>query len=385
MKRTIVFFLFILIETSSYAQLKFYTNNGKTEVKQGKCGMADLSVKIALPQGITKFTKVRFFVFLTPNRSSGSQAIYHCVWEKSELVGKTEMVVSLKTIDGTNEFYYGGYGIHWGASLGSKSSLNIDNPCTDENRAEQIWNLSFELEGLTFLNNSYIDGLTDGVKHPTYQASSLKKWDNAFPFDYGFTDQNIYTLDKSFSVKKTYDFPIRIDTYEKEMVLSFNGSDIIGQIKNVSNLTLEEVKQDFLKALKNNTLMKSEARKLDWTIELCYPCYAKKIKGNSETDLKMKEICNAPNDWKAMKVAGLDGFVLDIPRTLHINRWNKDYSSCSSSEDVKWSNLLFFVVENKGKIYACTLEYRSGDVYSGESLPLVEKFFKEVLNSFKTY
>jgi len=383
MKKTILTLSLFLTVLTNYSQLKFYTNGGKTEVKQGKCGMSDLSVKVPLPAGITKYTKVRFFVFLTPNRSSASQAIYHCVWEKEELAGKTEIVVPLKKTDGSNDFYYGGYGIHWGTSLGSQSSLNIDNPCTDESRAEQIWNLSFELEGLTFLNNSYIDGLTDGVKHPTYQATSIKKWDNAIPFDYGFADPSIYTADKSFSVKKTYDFPVRIDPYEKEMTLSFNGSDILGQIKSVSGVSAEEVKQDFIKALKNNTLLKKEETKLEWNIELCYPCYAKKIKGSSDADSKMKEICNTPADWKPVKISGRDGFVLDIPRTLHFNRWNKEYLSASS--EPKWSNLLVFVVEHNGKIFTGTLEYRSGDDYAGESLPAVEKFFKDVLNSFKAY
>ncbi len=383
MKKSLFTLLLVLASIFSNAQLRFYTNGGKTEVKQGSCGMADLSVKVPLPAGTSKYDRVRFFIFLTPNAKSTSQAVYHCVWKKQDLAGKSEVMVDLKTADGSNDFYYGGYGIHWGSSLGSASALDIDKPCSDENRADQIWNLSFELEGSMYTGDAYIDGMTDGLKRPTYQATSLKSWDNAFPFDYGYTDPNIYTTNKTFSIKKKYDVPVDISAYEDEMSLSV-ASQILCTFKSYTNTNTEEVKQDIIKAIKNKTLLKSEETKFSWNLEICYPCFAKKIKASDDTnaDATMKSICTNQSSWKPAKVGGKDGFVLDIPKTLHMNRWSPDYSNIRTNSEVTWAKFMAFVVESNGMVYTGIIEYREG---ANAESPIVEKLFNDIYQSFKIY
>ena len=378
MKKAILILSLFLVAFEQQAQLKFYSGGGKTEVKQGKCGMTDLKVRIPVPANAASFDKLKFHVFLTPNSKTMldpySSPVFIAFIEKEDYAGKATIDLVLKGEDGSSQF------AHRNSAV---SIMDIDAPCSDEKRIEQNFKLSFELEGLKFLKNIIN---ANGEQEPQYTAVSIKKFPDAFPFDYGFSDPNVYTLDKSFSVKKSYDFPVRVDPYEKEMTLSFSGSDILGQLKSVSGLSIEEVKEDALKALRNNTLPKTEETKVSWNMEMCYPCLAKKIKSSddADADAKLKTACATTATWTATKISGLDGFVLDVPRTLHYYRWSKEASKISSSE-LKWGTLLIFAVEKKGKVYIGTFEFRSGDAYDGESIKLVEKFFKEAMASFKVY
>ena len=386
MKTITLILLLSLITSTGFAQLKFFTNDGKTEVKQGKCGLTDLMVKVPIPETAANYDKLRFFVFLTPNRESNSQAIYECHLEKDMFKGKKEVQIILKSTDGTNEFYYGRYGMNWGNTFGSTSSLNIDKPCSNPERVEQIYNISFELEGMKFLKNDY---LTDGNlgKQPIYQLSILKKWPNAFPMDYGVVDFNSMSSDKSFSISKTYDVPVEISHDDDETVISVN-SAIIGSLKSIpaSQNSIEEVKTDIILALKKGTLYNYEDPKLRWNIDLCYPCYAKKIKkgGNADLNTQLKEICASPAEWKPAKISGLDGYILDIPKTIDAQNWSAEDSKprVSEGDEIPWRKFMAFAVESKGKVFVGVIEYRKGN-QAGEEI--IAKFFNDIVASFKIY
>jgi hypothetical protein len=386
MKTITLALLLSLITATGFAQLKFFTNNGKTEIKQGKCGLSDLMVKVPIPETAANYDKLRFFVFLTPNRETNSQAIYECHLEKDMFKGKKEVQIVLKSSDGTNDFYYGRYSFDWGNTFGSPNSLDIDKPCSNPERVDQIYNISFELQGQKFQKKQDV-GQSNIDIQPIYQSVILKKWPNAFPMDYGVVDFNSMSTDKSFSISKTYDVSAEIQHYDEETVISV-GSAILGTFKSIpaSQHSIEDVKADIILTLKKRTLYKYEDPKLSWNIDLCYPCYAKKVKKGDHADLntQLKEICTAPADWKPAKLSGLDGFILDIPKTLDFQNWSAEDSKprVSEGDDIPWRKFMAFAVESKGKVFVGVIEYRKGN-QAGEEI--IAKFFNDVVASFKVY
>lgn len=386
MKKVFLCLLLVLAIGTSFAQLKFYTNGGKTEIKQAKCGIRDLQVKVPIPETVNNYDKLRFYLFLTPKRESGSQLIYECHFEKEVFNGKKELMITLKSEDGSNDFYSGRYGMNWGYAMGDPSALNIDKPCNNPERIDQIYLISFELEGMKFQKMDYLSEGNSG-KQPIYQTVLLKKWPNAFPIDYGIVDINSMSSDKSFSIRKTYDIPVEIRHDNDETVISVS-SAILGSIRSfpATQHSIEELKADLILGIKKTTLYNYEDPKLRWNIELCYPCYAKKVKKGSHAELndKLKEICASPADWKPAIVGGMDGFILDIPQTLDSQNWSAEDSKprVAEGDEIPWRRLMAFVVESKGKIVIGVVEYRRGNE-SGS--PMVANFFNDLVSSIKVY
>ncbi len=389
----------LLVTPGQSQQLKFYTNQGKQEVKQAGCQTKDLMVKVPIPANASGYDKVRFFVFRTSNAASESQAVYQCVWDKEDLKGKTEMMVVLKSEDNVNEFHYGGYGINWGNPTGSGSALKMDEPCADESRTDQIWKISFELEGMKLNRVDYIPGITTGVKYPIYNLNTLKKWPDALPYDYGKVDMSFYSSDRSFSVKKVYsvtyngktlDMPAEISVQDAELYARLGSGMMTITSFPTSKMSVEDVKQDLIKRIKKSTLASVKANeepKESWPLNFCYPCYSKKLKkaGIDEYDNAMAEECTNKADWKPAKISGNDGFVFLTNRGLlsELFAWSFDEQKAVADNDgvIRWQSVHLFVVEHKGKVFV-GIGTNTSDKKSSEYLP---KFYNDVMESLKLY
>lgn len=385
MKKLSFICLMVLLLKLNSQELKFYTSENKTEVKQASFKTKDLTVKVPLPANISNYDKIVFLAIISPYREFRTQVAYHITWEKEALIGKKEVEIVLKSEDGINEFHKG-FVLPDGVSYGDASALKIDWPATDLERTDQIWKLSFELQGLKF---ERIAVNTLGVRAPVYNSNSLKKWNNYLPYDYGAADQAYYSQDKTFSVSKKYDADTEISAGEDkgQQWLNLSAGPVLFQIKTFDKTTVEEIKQDIVKSLKNNSLATGSNTKFDYNIELCYPCYAKKIRSCTEDKATInivKESCSSITDWKPSKVGGLDGFVLDIPNAITKYEWRTDGTMvCVDSTDpFPWKKLFIFVVENKGKVYTGVLEHRNGTKPASE---LAIKLFNDFFSSFKIY
>lgn len=387
-KKQLTLILLVFCLSGFTQDLKFFTNNGKTEVKQGNCNIKDLIVKVPIPPNAASYDRVRFWVFVSPNRNTNTYAAYHCNWEKGALAGKKEITIVLKNETGENEFYQGEYAKDYGrAPLGSPSALNINKPCNDVERVDQIYNLSFELEGMKYLRDDNV-GVGHYQKEPIYQLSILKKWHNIFPYDYGKVDPAYFSEDKLFSVKKTYDNPTELSTSGNEIKVSMaNGLMKIEHIPSTT-MSLEEMKLDIIKAIKKATLasIKSSEEPKSWSLEFCYPCYSKKLKKSTfeEYDNAMAIECAQPADWKPVKIDGKDGFVFSTNRGLKSANydWNFEAQKPELRDDGKihWVSLFVFLVEHKGQVFVGL--GTNGYVGSPEFMP---KFYNDVMESFKLY
>lgn len=388
MKKAFIILLCILVVHTSLAQeLKFFTSQGSKEVKQANCSMNDLTVKVPIPAIAATYDKVRFFVFVTPNRAAKSQAIYHVTWNKDDIAGKKEVELVLKSEDGVNEFYYGGYGMINGVSYGSGSALKMDWPCNDEKRTEQIWKISFELEGLKYARHDFNE---TGVKEPVYNLNTLKKWHDALSYDYGKVDFNFYSEDKTFSIKKVYDYETTFYPMGNEVRIAMgNGIMVINHFP-TSKMNIDEVKSDIIKSIKRSTLgsvKSSEEPKESWPMEFCYPCFSKKLKkgGNEEYDKAMEAECANVADWRPEKIGGQDGFVFTTNFGLKSAgyAWNYDSQKPVIPDDgkIKWQSVLVFVVQFKEKVFVGIGYYTE----TGKSPEYLPKFYKDIVQSFKVY
>lgn len=368
-------------------ELKFYTSDGKTEVKQASCKTKDLLVKVPIPANSSTYDKIRFFVFVTPNRQAKSSAVYHVTWQKEELAGVKEMTLVLKSEDKVNEFHYGGYGMPNGVSYGNGSALDIDFPCSLDTRTEQFYKLSFELEGLKFSRYGFNE---TGVKEAVYSLNTLKKWHDYFTYDYGKADQNMYTEDRKFSIKKVYDNETELQVSKSE-IAAYMGAGLMNiRYLPVSSMSVEDIKKDIINTIKKGTLnsiKSSEEPKESWQMEFCYPCYAKKIKkgGDQQIDDQVAKECASPADWKPIKINGKDGFVFETNFGLKSGArgWDRESSKPLPFEDERfgWQSFLAFVVEHEGNVYV-GVGYNTSEYKSAPYLP---KFFKDVMESIKFY
>ncbi len=389
MKKTLFLALFAFLFTMANAQLKFFTDGGKTEVKQGKVGMKDLMVRVPIPAGLNTFDKARLYIWLTPNSSVSSLDVYYYTLEKEVFLNKKTVDIILKNPDGSSTFEY---------SSVAGSFMEIDHPAKDPTRSEQVFQLSFELQGMKFEKYTF----DNGNKEPYYSFAKLSKYYNIFPFDYGKAESDYFSQSKICSIKKKYDINVDLaapfgETDGIRAILytqaqgDYNGGTAMFDIVThpVSEMSLEETKTDimnYLIASSSARLTKklTEAKK-NYNMEIFYPCYSKKNgkSGSSEVDKMVDEMCANPVSWQAKKVGNLDGFILDFPfvHSRHC-KYGDDYKTAMGVDHAhKKHKLVVFVGEHKGKIFVG----KGVNLDGPPTTPEITKFFNDVIASFKVY
>lgn len=385
MKKVISLSLILCWAASSFAQLKFFTDNGKTEVKQGKCGMKDLMVRVPVPASMTNYEKARFYIYLSPKSSARALGVYYYSMNKADYAGKKTVDIVIKAEDGTSAFEY---------ASAAGSYMEIDFVCTYEKRADQIFNLSFEWQGVTIEQQPY--------EEPKMFFASLQKFYDSFPFDFGKTEPDYYSANRSFSLKKSYEVDADVSRhafFDESLRASFgivgdgkyNPGEAVVYVHSYpsSVMSLEETKKDivtYLTKMSSPSMSKKATdSKTDWHLEFFYPCYSSKNgkSGDAELDKKVEQMCTTPAAWQSKKVGNLPASVLEFPVIFDKGYKNDDgyKTSVSTNYEGRTRKLVIWAGELNGKIFVGRAYIEGGPPTPAEAL----KFLDDAMNSFKAY
>jgi len=413
-----------------FGQLSFYTENGGKKITQGNLKLDDIQVVFPIESSYLNHDQVQFSIAVSPNSEYKTLAVYSAQIKSDQLKGKKEVKLWLKRSGGNSDFKYG-YQV-----------MDINWPANDRKRTQQIWNLSLKVHGMDVTRYEYKDdGYGNVKKEPVYNLTLLKNYPDSFPYDYGVVEQNYFSNDKLFAVKKSYtskenvnirstnkDIDVNRDK-NKDMNNPLHQKLVIGTVSSNSNadaskdmnqihleteasngsvlhfsmisfptskLSLEETKLDLVNYLKyyanrNNTTAVNKLPKymVKWEMELgkgltyFYPGYGVKLGKTGDNKAALAKYGEEPL-WEKQDISGKNFEILRFSGIFDGNS-----SSYNSSDPLKrmyvkegkieeFKTLSLIVGEYNGRVYVIAF-YDKGRK-SGLSDSDIN-FFQEVISN----